>query len=89
VLAAVSLAVLGMRAKTETARRRVASHATREVSRYLGNTPTVCRDSYIDPRVFECFYDGKTIDLDLDAIGEDIGEPELLGAESAVLALLS
>ena len=88
VLAAVSLAVLGERAKTETARRRVASHATREVSRYLGNTPTVCRDSYIDPRVFECFYDGRTIDLDLDAIGEDIGEPELLSAEEAVLELL-
>jgi DNA topoisomerase I len=89
VLAAVALAVLGERAKTETARRRVASHATREVSRYLGNTPTVCRDSYIDPRVFECFYEGRTIDLDLDTIGEDIGEPELLAAEEAVLALLS
>jgi DNA topoisomerase IB len=83
------LAVLGERAGTETARRRVASHATREVSRYLGNTPTVCRDSYIDPRVFECFYDGRTIDLDLDAIGEDIGERELLSAEEAVLELLS
>lgn len=88
VLAAVSLAVVGSRAGTETARRRVVSHATREVARYLGNTPTVCRDSYIDPRVFECFYDGRTIDLDLDAIGEDIGEPELLSAESAVLDLL-
>jgi DNA topoisomerase IB len=89
VLASVALAVLGGRARTETARRRVASHATREVSRYLGNTPTVCRDSYIDPRVFERFYDGQTIDLDLDAIGEDIGEPELLSAEAAVLDLLS
>jgi DNA topoisomerase IB len=89
VLAAVALAVLGERARTETARRRVASHAIREVSRYLGNTPTVCRDSYIDPRVFERFYDGETIDLDLDAIGEDIGEPELLSAEEAVLALLA
>jgi DNA topoisomerase I len=89
VLAAVALAVLGERARTETARRRVASHATREVSRYLGNTPAVCRDSYIDPRVFECFYDGRTIDLDLDAIGEDLGEPELLSAEEAVLNLLS
>jgi DNA topoisomerase I len=88
VLAAVALAVLGERAKTEADRRRVASHATREVSRYLGNTPTVCRDSYIDPRVFERFYDGRTIDLDLDAIGEDIGEPELLSAEEAVLELL-
>lgn len=89
VLASVSLAVLGGRARTETSRRRVVSHATREVSRYLGNTPTVCRDSYIDPRVFERFYDGRTIDLDLDAIGEHIGEPELLSAESAVLELLS
>jgi len=89
VLAAVSLAVLGERARTETARRRLVSHATREVSRYLGNTPTVCRDSYIDPRVFERFYEGRTIALDLDAIGEDIGEPELLAAETAVLELLS
>ena len=89
VLAAVALAVLGGRAKTQAARRRVASHAAREASRYLGNTPTVCRDSYIDPRIFECFYDGRTIELDLDAIGEDIGEPELLSAEEAVLELLS
>jgi DNA topoisomerase IB len=89
VLAAVALAVLGERARTETARRRVASHATREVARYLGNTPTVCRDSYIDPRVFERFYEGETIALDLDAIGEDIGEPELLSAEEAVLELLA
>ena len=81
--------MLGGRARTETARRRVASHATREVSRYLGNTPTVCRDSYIDPRVFDCFYDGRTIDLDFDAIGENIGEPELLTAETAVLELLA
>jgi len=88
VLASVALAVLGGRARTEAAKRRVASHAIREVSRYLGNTPTVCRDSYIDPRVFERFYDGRTIDLDLDAIGEDIDEPELLSAEAAVLELL-
>jgi DNA topoisomerase IB len=89
VLAAVSLAVLGERAGTESVRRRVASHATREVSRYLGNTPTVCRDSYIDPRVFEGFYDGRTIDVDIDAIAEDVDEPELLSAEAAVLELLA
>ena len=27
----------------------------------LGNTPAVCRRSYIDPRVFERFRDGETI----------------------------
>ena len=57
VLAAIALAVLGGRAKTEAARRRVASHATREVSRYLGNTPTVCRACYIHPRVIQAYMD--------------------------------
>jgi DNA topoisomerase I len=88
VLAAVSVDVLGRRAHTDTARRRVVSQATKEVSRYLGNTASVCRDSYIDPRVFECFYDGKTIGLDLDTLAEPRLEDELLAAEEGVLDLL-
>ena len=39
--------------------------------------------------MFECFYDCRTIELDVDAIGEDISEPELLSAEAAVLELLA
>jgi DNA topoisomerase IB len=27
----------------------------------LGNTPAVCRRSYIDPRVFERFREGRTV----------------------------
>jgi DNA topoisomerase I len=33
----------------------------REVARYLGNTPAVCRASYIDPRVFDRFDGGLTV----------------------------
>ncbi len=33
----------------------------KEVARYLGNTPTVARTSYIDPRVFDRFDSGLTI----------------------------
>jgi phosphoglycolate phosphatase-like HAD superfamily hydrolase len=32
-----------------------------EVARYVGNTPAVCRASYIDPRVFDRFREGLTI----------------------------
>jgi DNA topoisomerase IB len=31
-----------------------------EVARYLGNTPAICRTSYIDPRVVDLFKDGVT-----------------------------
>ena len=29
----------------------------------LGNTPTVCRESYIDPRVFSLYRKGRTMEL--------------------------
>jgi DNA topoisomerase IB len=52
VIAAVGLAVSGRAASTRTARQRAVARAIKEVSHYLGNTPAVCRASYIDPRVF-------------------------------------
>ena len=67
VLAAVALALLGGRAQSERARRRVVPQALCEVARLLGNTPTVCRTSYVDPRVIERFYEGKTIRVELEA----------------------
>jgi DNA topoisomerase I len=69
VLAAHSVAVLGTDAASPTARRRTVASACREVSRYLGNTPAVCRKAYIDPRVFERFESGRTIGRALDADG--------------------
>ena len=49
------------RAATKTSRKRAVSGAVRRVSEYLGNTPAVCRASYIDPRVFDRFRAGHTI----------------------------
>jgi DNA topoisomerase I len=60
VLAAVALAVSGEVAATKTGRKRAISRAVKEVAHYLGNTPAVCRGSYIDPRVFDA-YDGGLI----------------------------
>ena len=44
-----------------TARKRAVSAAMREVSEHLGNTPTVARASYVDPRVVDLFHDGVTV----------------------------
>jgi DNA topoisomerase I len=33
------------------------------VAERLGNTPAVCRSSYVDPRLLDRFRDGKTIAL--------------------------
>jgi DNA topoisomerase IB len=88
VLAAISLAALGQNAATERARQRVIAQAVLEVSRYLGNTPAVCRRSYVDPRVFDRFRDGRTISIDLTELEEPL-QPLLRSAERRVLRLLS
>lgn len=60
VLAAVELA--GMpEPTTEPRAKRSIRAAVERVSEALGNTPAVCRRSYIDPRVIERFREGETI----------------------------
>ena len=61
VLAAVALAVAGEVADTKSGRKRAITRAVKEVSFYLGNTPAVCRASYIDPRVFDAYEGGLII----------------------------
>jgi DNA topoisomerase IB len=91
VLAAVEVARLGPDAHSRTARKRVVTHAVESVASYLGNTPAVCRASYIDPRVFDCLDAGVTIADALPARAD----PDLDDAtararvEQAVLDLLS
>jgi DNA topoisomerase-1 len=90
VLAAVAVAVSDQAAGSRTGRKRAVSRAVQEVAFYLGNTPAVCRASYIDPRVFDRFDAGVTIAEALEAAGGvDLGEPALQGQiEAAVIALL-
>jgi DNA topoisomerase IB len=73
VLMAVALAVSKHVPQTESARKRAVSRAVTEVAQYLGNTPAVCRSSYIDPRVVDLFYDGITIYPALERLGRPRG----------------
>lgn len=90
VMAAVGLAV-STHAQSPTARKRAVTRVVKEVADKLGNTPAVCRSSYIDPRIIDLYDDGRTILPDLEGLGEDAayGSPAFQGAiEAAVLALL-
>lgn len=46
---------------SERARRRLVRNAITTVAEHLGNTPTVARASYVDPRVLERFDHGATV----------------------------
>jgi DNA topoisomerase IB len=46
---------------SETARKRAESQVMKEVSTALGNTPAVCRSSYVDPRLVEAYRAERTI----------------------------
>ncbi len=61
VLAAISLSANSIPGRSKTARERVVRMAVRDVSQALGNTPTVARNSYIDPRVFDRYRSGWTL----------------------------
>jgi hypothetical protein len=60
VLAAIALAAAEPVA-SRTARKRVIKEAIKNVAVFLGNTPAVARSSYIDPRVFDRYLSGWTI----------------------------
>ncbi|HEY8809448.1 MAG TPA: hypothetical protein VIM28_05445, partial [Solirubrobacterales bacterium] len=62
VLTAVELAREGAPSSKGGAERAIRA-AIKRVAERLGNTPAVCRSSYIDPRVLDRFRDGKTIEL--------------------------
>ncbi|CAL9627060.1 hypothetical protein SUDANB176_05983 [Streptomyces sp. enrichment culture] len=91
VMAAVALAVSQPVARSETARRRAIARAVREVAGYLGNTPAVCRASYINPRVIEQYEEGGTVASVLPHLGNEgaYGTLATQGpAERAVLRML-
>jgi DNA topoisomerase-1 len=60
VLAAVELSAHADEATSRTARERVVRAAVAEVADRLGHTPTIARNSYIDPQVLERFRHGVT-----------------------------
>lgn len=60
VLAAVALGAMPV-PETKAGRKRRIDDAVKGVAAFLGNTPAVCRASYIDPRVFDRYRGGVTI----------------------------
>jgi DNA topoisomerase-1 len=93
MLAAIGLAVSGEVAATKTGRKRAVVRAVKEVSHYLGNTPAVCRASYIDPRVIDAYNGGLIIRGVLEQIADTAKPGELPihqpVIEKAVLDLLN
>ena len=68
------------------------NNAVKGVAFFLGNTPAVCRASYIDPRVFDRYQSGWTIGGAL----EDVDDPAHIArpsvrrvVEEAVLDLIT
>ena len=74
---------------TPAAQRRVLSSCMRVVAECLGNTPAVCRASYVSPRVVAAFEKGalpaRLPPFDLSRI---VRRPALSAVEKAVLALV-
>lgn len=86
--AATNLAVLEMvflHEKKPT--RKGTVEVVRRVAERLGNTPAVCRKSYIHPRVLACYLDGS-LKPTLENLEASVREPEMYAVEGTVLALL-
>ena len=99
MLAAAALAARARQtgAKATRGRReREVAAAIKTVAAYLGNTPAVCRASYVDPRVIDRYHAGATIAPALGRLmdGRNGDGPELSSprvrrrVETAVLDLL-
>ncbi|WP_241982883.1 MULTISPECIES: DNA topoisomerase IB [Cryobacterium] len=76
VVAAVSLAAAGP-ADSIRERNAAVSQAMQDAADVLGNTPTIARKSYVDPRVLDYFIAGETI-----------GTTRLASGEAALRSLL-
>ena len=65
VIAAASLAASEEPGDSKRSHQRAIKVAVSEVADYLGNTETIAKNSYIDPRVIDHYQSGNTIDPEL------------------------
>lgn len=85
VIAASALAETDESGGTKASRKRAVSAAMKEVSEFLGNTPTLARTSYVDPRVVEAYERGRTVKV---RGAYDTDDARQAALERAVLKLL-
>jgi DNA topoisomerase I len=76
--------------QADTPRKKKIVGAIRETAEILGNTPAICRTSYISPRVLESYVKGAVIDRTFGTVQELVARrsPSLHRAEKALLRLL-
>jgi DNA topoisomerase I len=77
----------GVSARTQSHQKRRRERGER-VAEQLGNTPAVCRKSYIHPPVLACYVDGS-LQPTLVMIEKSVREPELWAVEGVVMRLLA
>jgi DNA topoisomerase I len=87
VLAAVELAREGPPKSRGVAERAIRA-AVKRVAERLGNTPAVCRSSYIDPKLLDRFRDGATIRLPSGSDRKKVDAKRRARIEREVLALI-
>jgi DNA topoisomerase I len=76
--------------KSRTGRKKVVSQAYKDVAEHLGNTPAVCKASYVDPRVVDRFENGETVAEALDDLDDADGTRDVQRTlEQAVCRMLS
>jgi DNA topoisomerase-1 len=90
LVCAAALARVGTdSAESKSARRRKVVAAVKETAETLGNTPAVCRSSYISPAVLDDFDRGRTIDRSVGSVAELVASGRRLRrSERALLKLL-
>jgi DNA topoisomerase-1 len=89
LLAAVALAELGKVEDERQAKKNIVK-AVKAVAEHLGNTPTVCRGSYIHPQVLDSYCAGTTLEEFRPRRERRIArqQPEYLPEERALLKML-
>ncbi|QIX27566.1 DNA topoisomerase IB [Nocardioides sp. JQ2195] len=88
VRAAVALAGSEEAGDSKASRKRAVGAAMVEVGEFLGNTPTVARTSYVDPRVLDRFEEGRTVTVRRSAAGSpSVADQQRI--ERSVLRLLA
>jgi DNA topoisomerase IB len=86
VIAAAALAESDEPGESKASRKRAVVAAMKEVAEFLGNTPTLARTSYVDPRVVEAYERGRTITV---RGRYDSADARQAALERAVLRLLA
>jgi len=75
---------------SRAARKKIVNAAYKQVSEQLGNTPAVCKASYVDPRVVDRFEHGETVASALSDAADAAADRDVQRVlEQAVCQLLS